>query len=209
MVVGALALSLTAALSPTAASAEVVVSPDGTLYTHEISGLLDGGVLVPLDTATDSFSVRSDAATPGYLRVLLSDVTSTDPALRGALTVAVATPGSTGEAVPLSAADPCAQLLTPVPLAPGQSVTVDTELAMGDLTGLTGQDARFSFRLQVVLSDDAQQSDSCADGAGGGSGGSLGGTGGTVPVLAASAAAAAIAAGLSLLLGARRRRSGA
>ncbi|MDN3496776.1 hypothetical protein QL996_12615 [Planococcus sp. APC 4015] len=203
--IAALGIVLTA--SPSTASADVVVSSDGTLYTHEISGLLDRGVLVPLETATDSFSVRSEAGTPGYLRVLLSDVTSSDPALQGALSVAVATADAAGSAIPLTSAEPCAQLLTAVPLRPGQSVTVNTSLAMGDLSGREGQGARFSFLLQVVLSDEIQDSDACAGASGGDSGRGLSPTGGTIPVLAIAAGVAAVATGAAAVAGARKRRA--
>lgn len=201
----AIGIGLSSALVPTSAPAEVVVSADGILYTHEVSGLLDSGVLVPLGTTTDTFSVRSGADTPGYLRVVLSDVTTSDPALPSALTVAASTPALAGHPIPLAQADPCAQLLTAVPLSPGQSVTISTSVAMGDLPGTVGQNGTFSFRLQVILSEVVQDSDACAGVLGGGSG-TLSSTGGAIPVLAVAVGVAALTAG-AVAIGVRRKRA--
>lgn len=208
LLAAAIAIGFTVALNPAVASAEIVVSDDGILYTHEISGLLESGMLVPLDTATDSFSIRSETSTPGYLRIVLTDVTSSDPALLDALTVAIAMPGAAGANVPLTAAKPCVQLLTAVPLNPGQAVTVNTSVAMEDLSGLVGQSATFSFRLRVVLSDEMQDSNACV-GASGADSGVLSNTGGVIPVLAVSVSVAAIVTGATVVVGTRRKRTNA
>lgn len=142
------------------ASAEIVeVSGDGIVYTREYSGLFDGQILVPEGKATDSFVVRNDGGTLGYLRVLLTAVAVPNPDVLSALTISASTTADSGEPLPVSAVRPCLALLTAKPIAPGESVRVTSVLALGNLTATQGQGIPIAFRLKVLLSERADQND--------------------------------------------------
>lgn len=188
----------------------VAVSGNGVIYTREESGLFDGRFLVPDGTATDSFSVRNDGATSGYLRVVLTSVRIPDRFVLDALTISSSTTARPGRSMPLSAAQPCLTLLAGQPIAPGQGVRVTTALALGDLTATRGQGVPIAFRLEVLLSERARQNASgcpVAEASPPPRGGGLASTGLT-GMWGASAAGVSLLAAGSALTGWRARRPG-
>ncbi|WP_426519027.1 hypothetical protein ACPPVQ_04425 [Diaminobutyricibacter sp. McL0618] len=151
------------ASGPGSGPADIVeVSPDGVTFTKQFSGLFDGTVLVPRDSSRDTFFVRNSGTEPGYLRIVLADVVSSDPLMRSATSISSTVLGATGGFVSLDDASPCVQLVGEVALAGGQTAQVSTELVLGDLTGLQAQNASLAFALQIELSESPIDSNSCA-----------------------------------------------
>ena len=187
----------------------VAVSGDGHVYTREYSRLFDGRILVPDERASDTFVVRNNGETRGYLHIVLTAVEIPDQYTLDALTISVATAAHPGILLPVADARPCLALLAGPAIAPGQSLGVTTVLAMGDLTGTRGQRVPIDFRLQIALSESADQN---ADGC------PLAGASPTVPDDdlaqtgltgvggAAAAATALIAGGTALTVWFKRRR---
>ena len=188
----------------------VAVSGDGHMYSREYSRLFDGHILVPDERASGTFVVRNNGETSGYLRIVLTAVEIPNQDALDALTISVATAAHPGILLPVADARPCLTLLAGPTIAPGQSLGVTTVLAMVDLTGTRGQRVPIDFRLQIVLSDSADQN---ADGC------PLAGSSPTVPDDdlaktgltgvggAAVAATALIAVGSALALWFDRRRA--
>lgn len=142
---------------PASTSGFVDVSGDGLAYSAQYTGLFDGDILVPEGTATDSFVVRNDGATPGYLRVILTKVVVPSRDVLNSLAISASSTPHPGEFLPVSGARPCLTLLTGQRIAPGQSVRVNSVLALGNLTATDGQGIPISFRLQVLLSESVGQ----------------------------------------------------
>ena len=152
--------ALAAAPPPTADIVEV--SGDGIVYTRDYTGLFNGRILVPEGTATDSFVVRNDGHTAGYLRVVLTAVEIPNRDVLDALTISASTATQPGKPVPVSAVHPCLTLLSGQPIAPGHSVRVNSELTLGNLTATRGQGVPIRFHLEVLLSERADQNaDGC------------------------------------------------
>ncbi len=131
----------------------VEVSGDGLTYGRQYAGLFDGQILVPEGKATDSFVVRNDGATPGYMRVVLTTVVIPGRDVLDSLAISAGTTAHPGTFLPVSGARPCLTLLTGQRIAPGQSVRVNSVLVLGNLTATHGQGIPISFRLQVLLSE--------------------------------------------------------
>lgn len=139
-----------------AAEAGVVeVSRDGVAYSPTWSGILfdDLGAMVPGDSRSELFSVRNSGTEPGFLRITLLDVASTDGDLGDALTLRADTTSVSGIPVAVSTADPCWVLVEGPILAPGDVEAVTAELELGDLDGLAGRDGSVSLAIRVSLSD--------------------------------------------------------
>lgn len=193
------------------------VSPDGMTYTRSYSGLFDGNILVPRGTATDSFLVKNNGTTRGYLRIVLTSVEIPNLDVLHALTISAGTTEQPGRPLPVSAARPCLTLLEGASLPAGQSVQVRSVLGLNDLSGTDGQNGAIEFSLEVLLSESPAQNDDTCPGDRPSPGpiaeahpappGALAATGlaraGTVTMVAA----AALALGSALALWRRRRHS--
>ncbi len=207
--------SLGGALSASAADG-IEVSPDGVTYAD----LLPGGLFdqitisVPGDSQTTGLWVRNAGPVSAYLRVMIANVTVSDPVLAGALTVDASTVAHPGTAAALSMAQPCYVLTEGDLLAPGDTVHVTATLALGDLSGLSGQGGTASFALRIGLSDSVIPLPPTECGTTGTdivvTGGSgnipLAHTGAEAPIPLIIGAASVLGAGLFLLVAARRRR---
>ncbi|MFI5060202.1 MAG: hypothetical protein ACHP7F_02050 [Actinomycetales bacterium] len=135
-------------------SSDVVeVSRDGVVYHRDYSGLFDGRLLVPGGKAEDTFVVKNDGGSRGFLRVILATVDIPNRDVFHALTISAGTPDHPGRMLPVSVARPCLTLLEGQQLTPGQSVPVVSELALGDLTATAGQGVPIKFQLQILLSE--------------------------------------------------------
>jgi hypothetical protein len=198
------------------ASAGVVeVSGDGIVYIRDYNGLFNGQILVPQGKATDSFVVRNDGDSRGYLRVVLTAVDIPNRDVLDALTISASTTTRPGTPVLVSAVQPCLTLLSGQPIASGHSVRVNSELALGNLTATHGQGVSIGFRLEVLLSERADQNaDGCpiAESTPAVPGGHLAATGltGLWGVGAAGVMLMAVGSALAVWLssrGARRRES--
>ena len=132
--------------------------------------LFDGSILVPRAAAHDRFAVQNGSRGIAYLRIALTSVDVPDDGLRRALTLGVSTPRASGPVVPLDSSGSCVTVLTAQPVAPGASVDVDAALALGDLTGTSGQAQPIGFSLLVILDADPAGA-GCDTGGGGGGGG--------------------------------------
>jgi len=132
--------------------------------------LFDGSILVPLATAHDRFAVQNGSGGIAYLRIALTTVDVPDDGLRRALTLGVSTARASGPVVPLDSSGSCVTVLTGQPVAPGASVDVDAALALGDLTGTSGQSIPIGFSLLVILDADPAGAGCDTGGAGGGGG---------------------------------------
>lgn len=190
-------------------------SADGITYSPVFTGTLfaDITLVVPGDRQTSVFWVRNTSATAGYLRVLLSDVVTSGPAIADAITVQSSTPAFTGTAAPLSAAKPCWVLVEGDVVPAGSAVKVTSVLALGNLTGTVGQSETASLSLGVGMSDAALGGlppTSCGGATTiipvSGSPVRLASTGSETPYSLIALSAGALGVGLFLLVAARRRR---
>ncbi|MHA6667621.1 hypothetical protein ACX3O0_01995 [Homoserinimonas sp. A447] len=158
----ALGLVLTglATASPAAAApGGVEVSPDGVSYNSTYSGALFTSLanLVPGDNDESLFYLRNSSTEPGFLRITLRDVVTSNSDFANALNLGVSTPGHVGTPVTILEANPCWVLLEGQVVAPGEVVRVTTSLSLGDLRGQAGQGATANAALSVALTGTVQQ----------------------------------------------------
>lgn len=172
-ITGASALGGPHAAQATSTPDVYVLSAQADSVVRTSHPLFDGSILVPRASAHDRFAVQNASGGIAYLRVALTSVDVPNDDLRRALSLGVSTALGAGPSVPLDSAGSCVPLLAPQPVADGATVDVDAALALGDLTGTSGQSAPIGFSLLVVLDADPA-------GAGCDTGGS-GGGGGTTP----------------------------
>lgn len=212
----ALAMATSLGVAPAyAAGSSMEFSTDGVHYSTVFPGSLfdDVAVLVPGDSQTVTFWIRNAAASAGYLRLVMSDVVTSNPALAGALSLRVETESFAGTPARLSLASPCWVVVEGDRLESGRAVKVTATLTLGNLNDTDGQNARSSFSLRAGLSDAALDSlppTSC--------GGTptaipvsgppviVAMTGSEAPYPLLVAGAGGLGAGLFLLIAARRRR---
>lgn len=149
-----LATPLAASAAATATSNGIELSNDGVTYDAQLSAPLYGADLrvIPQSSHDSAFWVRNDSTEVGYLRIVLSDVTGSNADLLGALSLRADTPSTVGTPAALTSAQPCRVVTQGSVLAPGDSIRIDTALAVADLTGSAGQNGTVAFRLQVGMS---------------------------------------------------------
>ncbi|WP_336653013.1 MULTISPECIES: hypothetical protein [unclassified Leucobacter] len=221
--IAAAAALTTAALAPTSAVAAggdvLEVSPDGVVFTHTFSGLLAGTVLVPQGHSQESFFVRNAGAEDGYLHVGLTGIDVSDPLLEQSLSAELQAPGNGIGSALFSAADPCVELLSAIPLAAHSTVPLTAGLVLGDLDGIDGQGESVSFQLRFVITSEAIGSTASGCAASAVPAPSpglpqisdprppqLGVTGAAAPILALALAVGLLTAGTTLISARRRRR---
>lgn len=153
------ALLLVHVPSAAAAPGGVEVSFDGVNFSSSASGALFTTIshLVPGDSDEATFYLRNSASEPGFLRITLRDVTTSNTDFADALTLSARTHGHTGAPTTLLVANPCWVLLEGQIVVPGEVVRVTTSLALGQLQGLAGQGATATAALGVALSSTAVQ----------------------------------------------------
>lgn len=152
------ALALGGAVAPAvAAPSAIEFSRDGASWGSALSGSVFGDYrLVPDDAVTRSFYVRNNAASAGYLRITMRDVTTDNLDFGGALSVRADLVGWPGEAIPVSSARPCARLSEGPVIASGGAARVDLTALLGDLDGQRGQNGSAGFQIVVSLSGQPQ-----------------------------------------------------
>lgn len=134
------------------------VSTDAATFSSQLDApLFDSiDVVVPGDRQTGSFWVRNNAATAGYLRVVLADVVTSSPELADALLISASTTGHSGDPVPLSSATPCRVLVEGDLIPPSGVVEVAADLVFSAaVSGTRAQGQTGSLSLRVGLSDAA------------------------------------------------------
>jgi hypothetical protein len=190
-------------------------STDGAHYSTVFPGSLftDVAVLVPGDSQTITFWIRNAADSAGYLRLVMSDVATTNPALADALSLKVDTATTAGAPARLSQASPCWVVAEGDRLESGGTVRVTATLALGDLSDTDGQSARSLFSVRAGLSDATLGSLPPTSCGGPSTAIPVSGppvdvamTGSEFPYPLLVAGAGALGAGLFLLVAARRRR---
>jgi hypothetical protein len=211
-----LAIMLGGAVGPASASTEIQVSRDGVTFTSSLPTALFNQitVTVPGDSQAVDLYVRNASSAAGFLRVSLSNVTVSDPVLAHALTVSAGTTSYPGSSATLADAQPCRVLTEGELVPPGGVVKVSANLALGDLSGRTGQDATATFSFQISLSDAVVGSvppTVCSSGvtipvSGGGGTIPLAMTGAEPPIALIIGAASVIGVGLFFVVAARRRK---
>jgi hypothetical protein len=158
------ALVLAPAASAQASTEPVTVSGDGVTFSDHLSQAIFGGArIVPGASTTRTIWVRNNTTEPGNLALALSDVTSSDPALRGALRLQASSASAVGPVRPFSAANPCISLVSGIVLPAGGSLRIDLELSLaGNLHGAASQGSVGAFTIPVVLtSTDVAAPDGC------------------------------------------------
>lgn len=143
--------------APAPSPAIVEVSGEGSVFGTPYAGLFDGRILVPEAAATDSFVVRNEGSSPGYVRVVLTTVVIPNRDVLDSLALSAGTSAHPGISLPVSGARPCLTLLEGQLIEPGQSVRVNSVLTLGNLTATHGQGVPIRFRLEVLLSERAGQ----------------------------------------------------
>lgn len=213
----ATAASLVVPVGASASSDDLIeVSPDGTVFTQQFSGLFDDVVLVPQELVEETFLIRNSSDQDGYVRVVLVNSHSPDPAFAEALGVGLVLPGARGSEVPLAAGKPCAQLLHNYPLAAGATVPMTARMRLADLSGVEAQGASTRFALQLVMTPetvDSNATDCIVSSAAFTSvtpsvtaPSFLGLTGGTASVTAVIIGISLAAAGLAIVVARRRQK---
>jgi hypothetical protein len=185
VLIGVLVLAIGAvfgtAIPAHAAPKPIGLSTDGVTFTDTIpSSVFGGALIVPGKTVTRSFWVKNRAADAGNLAIALADVTGTDSAFLGALSLQVTAGSTSGASVVFATANPCRSLVSGVTLASGAVVRIDATLTLApSLSGITSQGSIGGFDLPVTLtSTDVTAPDGCSAANGGGTGGGSGSTGG-------------------------------
>lgn len=213
--VGAL-IAIIAALptsSPAGAAGEGVIelSPDGVVFSHELSGLLEGAVLVPRGSATDTLYIRNTSENDGYLRIGLSNTAPTKPGLSEVLALELRSAERTWGPTALIEADPCVEVVHNLALPAGDTARIDARVLLSDLvsTDLQSESITFSLDILMTSSPGVPSQDGCFAATSApplkGSPPALGTTGAGVPLIATAAAIGLLAAGSAVLLSRRRR----
>lgn len=150
-----LVLVTVGAAAPAHAAGDIGISDDGVTFGSSYPGTLfdSTGILVPLDSESESFYIRNETTEPAFLRITLRDVTYSDPAYGAVLTVSASTPAATGSPRSLMSATPCAILVEGQTVQPGEVVPITAVLALGDLNGSAGQNATADMSIRVELHD--------------------------------------------------------
>jgi hypothetical protein len=213
LLVGILVVGITSMATPAFGAAEdtIDVSPDGTVFTEQFGGLLAGNVMVPLGVATDTFLVRNSSNSPGYVRIVVTDIQATDDLFVESSAIRLSSDSQSWEGVPLGSAQPCAQVANDLVLQPGQVQSLTATLNLGDLDGTQLQRESLNFSFHLVMSTQPMpDSQACLPlpppsppSAGGPQ---LGVTGAAVPI--AAIVAATVLAALGAVLITRRRNKG-
>lgn len=154
LILGA-ALALGPTLTATAAPGGLEVSRDGVSYSSSLSGsfLADIATMVPGDAQQGSIYVRNSSSKPGFLRIVLSNVSYSDLDLANAISVLATVGGVSGQRIPISLADPC-WVLSEGQVVPSNGVSrIDLGAALGNLDGLRGQGGTANASLGISLSD--------------------------------------------------------
>jgi hypothetical protein len=156
----ALSAILVAGASSVAAVADtngLELSTDGVTFGPTLSAPLFDSMppLVPTQTATASFVVRNGSAVPAYLSVVLGGRGWDSWDYASSLSVTAASPGSASGAATLTSNDNCAVLLHGHLLQPGETAVVATSITLGDLGGVSGQQASAWMVLTVKLTQSA------------------------------------------------------
>lgn len=156
--IAAVASACAVLVLPTAASAAtsdgIELSNDGVTFGAQLTAPLYSADLrvIPQTSHDASFWVRNDSDEVGFLRIVLSDVSGNNTDLLGALSLQASTPTTVGIPAALTSAQPCRALTQGAVLAPGDSIRIDTSLAIADLVGVAGQSGSVGFGLQVGMS---------------------------------------------------------
>ncbi len=154
--IAASALVVGLALAPvTVASAAGVVelSSDGSTWGSSLGSPLftTAPELVPLGSESASFWVRNSAPDDAYLRLTVDALGWSGSAYAASLSIAASVPGTAGTPIVLASAGSCPVLLNGVLLPAGQAVKVTTTLALGDLSGTSGQSGSAAMNIGVML----------------------------------------------------------
>lgn len=210
------ALVFGGAVAPASAATGIEVSRDGKNFTSAIAGGLFSKITisVPGDSQSAELYIRNASPAAGYLRVSLTSVTVSNPAIAAALSVSAGTLDFPGAPVALADAQPCRVLTEGDLIASGGVVKLSSALSLGDLRGAVGQNGSASFSLRVSLSETAVGSllpTECGSGtnipAAEGDGKiPLAMTGAEPPAAIIMGAASVLGVGLFLVVAARRRR---
>lgn len=159
IVVAAMLLGILGAMSAPAtqavAAGDIEFSRDGVSYSPTLMGGVFNQITitVPGDSQSAVFWIRNAGPVSAYLRIAISDVSVSDPILANALTVNAGTTAHPGTPATLASAQPCRVLTEGDLLAPGGAIRLSASLALGDLSGTTGQSGTVSFSLHVTLTD--------------------------------------------------------
>lgn len=149
----------TVAARPAAAPAPpeqvVELSADGTTYSRTLTDLFGPVSLSPGDHVEGSFWVRNAGARPARLTLSVRDVQVSDPDTLQALTLSSRAVGGEGGTVPLAEVSEYATLASGETLEPGEATMIVSTLALGDLTGLQGQQGTVDLTVRVTLSGTA------------------------------------------------------
>jgi hypothetical protein len=156
----ALSATLVVGASNSAAVADtngLELSNDGVTFGPTLTAPLFDSMppLVPTQSATATFVVRNGSAVPAYLSVVLGGRGWDSWDYASSLNVAAASPGSTSGQATLTSTDNCAVLLHGRLLQPGEIAVVATTIALGDLGGVSGQQASAWMVLTVKLTQSA------------------------------------------------------
>lgn len=149
----------TVAARPAAAPAPpeqvVELSADGTTYSRSLTDLFGPVSLSPGDHVDGSFWVRNAGARPARLTLSVRDVQVSDPDTLQALTLSSRAVGGEGGTVPLAEVSDHATLASGETLEPGEATMIVSTLALGDLTGLQGQQGTVDLTVRVTLAGTA------------------------------------------------------
>lgn len=157
--------------APASAADDVLeVSTDGATFGRETAPLFPGDFrIVPGDVISEDLWVRNNGGVTGRLRIQLVDVSATDADLARALTLGVVAPDGRGDPTPrrIDEAGECTILNRDLLLAPGETLRLRAEAALGDLDGSLGQKGVATFGFRVVITDVAlpvADDEACDDG---------------------------------------------
>jgi hypothetical protein len=152
--VGAVTLSLAAAVPAHAAPPEVLVSTDGFTFAPTLShDLFDLDLLVPGESLEASLWVRNPGTSAGLMRIMVDSLVVDSDAFRTGVTL-TATEGGNSTSAPLGDLDACAVVVAPLTVPAGGDVRIDLEVRMSEtLTGLEGQAGDATLGLRVAMRD--------------------------------------------------------
>lgn len=139
--------------SPAFAAGELEVSADGVTWGRTLGApLFDEVSLIPATHSSAGFLLRNSGAEPGFLRVVLQDVSSNSMTFMSALGIEITVDGDPGPVTPIDAATPC-RVVFAGELMAGESVPVVVTVSLGNLSGKHGQGSSAQFAIGVELTD--------------------------------------------------------
>lgn len=155
VVAGLLLAPAPAAASPANSDGDLLLSADGVHFGSSYRGELfhELGAMVPGDSQSGRFWVQNATAEIAYLRIGIGSVGSSTTKFLESLVMTAGAGGEDSGTLDVTRSLVCTSLLTPIPLASGESVRVDLTVGLDEGAASATQSASTQITMVASLSN--------------------------------------------------------